>query len=133
MQGALAAAMRSEETKMKRTKRMMAWTLVLAGLTMGREANATSQEWVEPGWPDQVADAVLVRPLAMVGALASTGLFLGTLPLSFPMGIGDECAHVLMEGPWRFASGRVLGDLRRYNDGRNWLGEAPPDDPRASY
>ncbi len=118
---------------MTRTKRMMTWTLVLAGLVLARDARATSHEWVEPAWTEQVADAVLVRPLALVGALASTGVFLGTLPLSFPMGIGDECAHVLMEGPWRFASGRVLGDLRRYNDGRNWLGEAPPDDFRATY
>ena len=118
---------------MTRTKRMMVCTLVLAGLGLARDAQATSHEWVEPAWTGQVADAVLVRPLALVGALASTGVFLGTLPLSFPMGIGDECAHVLMEGPWRFASGRVLGSLRRYNDGRNWLGEAPPDDYRVTY
>ena len=118
---------------MRRMNRMLAVTLVLACCAVARDAKATSHEWVEPGWAEQLADAVLVRPLAMVGALASTGVFLGTLPLTFPMGIGDECAHVLMEGPWRFASGRVLGDVRRYNDGRNWLGEAPPEDYRTTY
>jgi hypothetical protein len=118
---------------MQRIRRTMAWTLVLAGFAWAGEARATSHEAVEPGWPDQLADAVLVRPLALVGALASTGVFLGTLPLTFPMGIGDECAHVLMEGPWRFTAGRVLGDVRRYNDGRNFFGEAPPDDYGVSY
>lgn len=111
---------------MKRTKRMILGLLVPSVFALAGEARATSHEWVEPGWSDQLADAVLVRPLALLGALASTGVFVATLPLTFPMGIGDECAHVLMEAPWRFSSGRVLGDLRRYNDGRNWLGEAPP-------
>ena len=118
---------------MTRTKRMMTWILVLAGLTLAGGAQASSHDWVEPDWPSQLGDAVLVRPLALVGAVATSAVFVGTLPLSFPMGIGDECAHVLMEGPWRFASGRVLGSLRHYNDGRNWLGEAPPDDYRVTY
>jgi hypothetical protein len=116
----------------KRTKWLLATTLALACCGLAGGARASTHDWVEPGWAEQVADAVLVRPLALVGALASTGVFLGTLPLTFPMGIGDDCAHALVAGPWRFASGRVLGDLRRYNDGRNWLGEAPPDDHRAS-
>jgi hypothetical protein len=118
---------------MKRTKRMMSCLLVLSVFALARETRATTHEWVEPAWSEQLADAVLVRPLAMLGALASTGVFVATLPLTFPMGIGDDCAHVLMEAPWRFTAGRVLGDLRRYNDGRNLLGEAPPEGRGVGY
>ena len=118
---------------MQRTKRVTTWILVLVGLTLAGGAQASSHDGVEPDWQSQLGDAVLVRPLALVGAIATTAVFVGTLPLSFPMGIGDECANVLMEGPWRFASGRVLGDLRRYNDGRNWLGEAAPGESGATY
>ena len=57
----------------------------------------------------QLADAVLVR-IPMVGvSLASTGLYLGTSPLTFLMDVDQQTANALYRAPWKFTAGRELG------------------------
>ena len=67
----------------------------------------------------KVLDIFLVRPLSMVGAFASTGLFLGTLPVTFFTGISEDSVNLLVLAPWRFTSARPIGVYDRYKDGRD--------------
>jgi len=76
----------------------------------------------------QVLDVALVRPLAMVGAWVSSGVFFATLPLTFFTGVGTQSARYLVVTPWRFTLGRPVGDFDRYIDGRSLTDRAirPP-------
>jgi hypothetical protein len=38
--------------------------------------------------------------------------------MAFVIGIGEQSARVLIEGPWRFTAARYWGDFKRYKDGK---------------
>jgi len=65
----------------------------------------------------KILDAMLVRPLAFVGSIASTAVGLPAALITFPMGLADEVVTYTMVAPWRFTSTRYLGDFRYYEDG----------------
>ena len=67
-------------------------------------------------------DVVLVRPFTMIGSVLGTGVFLATLPLTFPIGVANGAAEFAMVAPWRFTAARYTGEFNRYKDGRNVLG-----------
>lgn len=70
----------------------------------------------------KVLDVLLVRPLCVPLAVASTvvgGVF--TL-LTWPMGVADEVVTYTVIAPWRFTNTRYIGDFRYYEDGGTILG-----------
>lgn len=99
--------------------------LILAVLVCGL---AASPSLAEPSGGEKALDVLLVRPASLVGAVISTGLFIGTLPLTAPTGISHDAAYLMVAAPWRFTGGRHIGEWNRYVDGRDirgWALETP--------
>ena len=71
-----------------------------------------------------VALDLLVRPACVFIAVGSTAFFIGTMPLTVPMGVSHDAAYLLMAAPWRFTAGRPIGDFKHYIDGRDVRGFA---------
>lgn len=77
---------------------------------------------IEPERPStnvglKILDAMLVRPICLVGSIASTAVGLAGAMLTFPMGMADEVVTYTIIAPWRFTNSRYLGDFRYYEDG----------------
>jgi hypothetical protein len=72
-----------------------------------------------------VVDALVVRPLGVIGSTVSTAVSLATMPYAWLIGAGDESAVYLIHAPWRFTAGRVWGRFDAYEDGGDILGPRP--------
>lgn len=96
--------------------------LALAVLLLSVTAAPVHAEASRPDVGMTIIDVGLVRPLCVVGSLVSTAVGLGTLPITFPMGVADEASVLLIHAPWRFTAARVPGDFGRYEDGGDILG-----------
>lgn len=91
---------------------------LVALFALPAQAHAT-----EPGNVGMILlDALVVRPLCVVGSTASTAVSIGTMPATWLIGAGDESAVYLIHAPWRFTSGRVWGRFGDYEDGGDILG-----------
>jgi len=66
----------------------------------------------------KIFDIIVVRPISASVACATTAFCVGTMPLAFVTGIGEQSARILIEAPWRFTGGRYLGDFYHYKDGK---------------
>jgi hypothetical protein len=64
----------------------------------------------------KILDLIIVRPLSIPVSVASTGLYLATIPITFPAGVSEHAARALVEAPWRFTNARCLGEFNRYKD-----------------
>jgi hypothetical protein len=64
-----------------------------------------------------ILDIAIVRPVSAVVATGLTGVCIGSMPLAFVAGVGEESARILVEAPWRFTGARYLGDFHNYKDG----------------
>lgn len=62
-----------------------------------------------PSLAAKFADALFVRIPGVAISLASTGVYLGTSPLTFLMDVDQPAADTLVSTPWWFTSGRELG------------------------
>jgi hypothetical protein len=80
-------------------------------------ALADNLEREHPSGTVKVVDFVMIRPLSIVVSTACTAVFLGSLPLTFPAGVSEPAARILVESPWKFTGARYLGEFRRYKDG----------------
>jgi len=70
-----------------------------------------------PSMGSKFADLLLVRPLCLLGSVASTGLCVAvSVPVTL-MGAGTEVGEALFVTPWRFTCDRELGDFDHYKDG----------------
>ena len=100
------------------------FTLALAALFLASSVGLSAAHGTESraDFGLKLVDATLVRPATMLGATASTALYLGTLPLTFFTGVGTEASDVLVVAPWRFTAGRYLGDFDSYKDSRTVTG-----------
>ncbi len=65
----------------------------------------------------KILDIIVVRPISASVSCVSTAFCVGTMPLAYVTGIGEQSARVLIEAPWRFTAGRHLGDFQHYKDG----------------
>ena len=65
----------------------------------------------------KVLDLLLVRPLCIIGSSISTAFFLATAPITFPSGVSEPAARILVDAPWRYTGMRYLGDFHHYKDG----------------
>jgi hypothetical protein len=87
--------------------------LVLALLGVPVPASA------EPGLGAKVADAVLLRPLAIVGASVSTVAFFVAVVPAWIVGVDDrDLAHHMVKRPWHYVHSRDLGDFENSSDPR---------------
>ena len=72
-------------------------------------------------------DFVFVRPPSFVLSIASTGLFVGTLPITFPIGASSHLGTYMIKVPWRFTAARYFGNFYEYRDHRTIRGTKIPD------
>jgi hypothetical protein len=77
-----------------------------------------------PAFGLRFVDVVFVRPVMMVGSLASTALAIGLSPLTWMTGVGDESVEYMVVAPWRFTAHRYPGEFAYYKDGRSATGRA---------
>lgn len=107
-------------------KRLFALSLALFSLVLAPlPAAAAGPARTSVGM--KVLDVALVRPLSAVGSVASTALFLGTLPVTFLTGISDPSAYLFVIAPWRFTSSRYVGEFEAYRDGGDIFGVGSSD------
>ena len=96
--------------------------LVLALLVCGLAASpAFADSHSKPSGGDIALD-LLIRPVSLLCATASTALFIATMPLTVPTGVSHDAAYLLLAAPWRFTAGRYIGEWDRYTDGRDIRG-----------
>jgi hypothetical protein len=75
-----------------------------------------------PAFGTKVVDVVLIRPVTMVGSIASTALAVGLSPITWMTGVGDESVEYMVVAPWRFTAHRYPGKFSSYKDGRSATG-----------
>ncbi|MGZ6249067.1 MAG: hypothetical protein ACXWMC_05585 [Syntrophales bacterium] len=80
-------------------------------------AFADGIEREQPTMGMKIFDLLLVRPLSIVGSALSTGFYLVTVPITYPSGVSEQAARLLVEAPWRYTGMRYLGDFHHYKDG----------------
>ncbi len=78
---------------------------------------AEDMEREEPTAGMKALDLFVVRPLSIVGSTASTAFYIVTVPITFPSGLSERAARILVEAPWRYTGMRYLGDFKHYKDG----------------
>ena len=66
----------------------------------------------------KILDLGLVRPISFVVSVASTAIFIGTVPLTYSMGVGYSLGTHMVAVPWRFTTSRYYGNFSEYRDGR---------------
>jgi hypothetical protein len=70
----------------------------------------------------KILDFVLVRPTSFVISLVSTAVFIGTVPLTYPLGFSYDLGNYMVQAPWRYTSSRYYGNFSEYRDDRTVLG-----------
>ena len=70
----------------------------------------------------KILDLVLVRPTSFVISLVSTGVFIGSLPLTFPIGVSYDLGTYMVTVPWRYTAARHYGNFSDYRDNRSIRG-----------
>ena len=80
-------------------------------------AFADGMEREQPTAGMKVLDLLVVRPLSIVGSTLTTAFYLVTVPITFPSGVSEPAARILVEAPWRYTGMRYLGDFKHYKDG----------------
>lgn len=100
---------------MKVTKILMIALCMLIPFSSSAFADGT--EWEQPTVGMKVLDLLVVRPLSIVVSTTSTAFYIVTVPITFPSGISEPAARILVEAPWRYTGMRYIGDFKHYKDG----------------
>lgn len=80
-------------------------------------AFADGPEREQPTTGMKLLDLLLVRPVSIIGSALATAFYLATVPITFPSGVSEPAARILVEAPWRYTGMRYLGDFHHYKDG----------------
>ncbi len=56
-----------------------------------------------------VPEILVIRPLTGIVALVPTSAFLATLPVTYPLGVSQKAATMLVEKPWEYVGNRPFG------------------------
>jgi hypothetical protein len=72
----------------------------------------------EPDVGVKILDLLIVRPISLAVSGVAGGIFLVTLPVTFPIGVSEASARIFVEAPIRFTAARPLGVFDRYKDGK---------------
>lgn len=99
---------------MKTMNRAAATAMIALGLTLtAAQSQAASGDYYNaqtgPRWEDQVMDAVVARPLGIVGTGIGAVVWTASLPFSLLGGNAGEAADKLVGGPARETFVRCLG------------------------
>jgi hypothetical protein len=110
-------------------KEILMRILICAVLTMSMllVAPAAMAEPADAPVGLKILDFVLVRPTSFVISAASTAVFIGTVPLTFPMGVSQDLGTYMVVVPWRYTSSRHYGNFSEYRDDRNIQGRLIAD------
>jgi hypothetical protein len=103
---------------------LVAVTLLAAPAAMAERDDGPQPGDLAPGWLMAI-DFVFVRPLSFVLSIASTGVFIATSPITYPIGAATGprgLMPVLVMAPWRFTTSRYYGDFVEYRDHRTITG-----------
>ncbi len=103
--------------------------LICAVLTMSMllAAPAAMAEQGDAPVGMKILDFVLVRPTSFVISIVSTAVFIGTVPLTFPMGVSYDLGNYMVIVPWRYTSSREYGNFSEYRDHRTIRGRLIAD------
>ena len=103
--------------------------LICAVLTMAMllAAPAAMAEPADAPVGMKILDFVLVRPTSFVVSVVSTAVFIGTVPLTYPMGVGYDLGTYMVAIPWRYTSSRYYGNFSEYRDNRTVRGRLIAD------
>ncbi|MEW6132174.1 MAG: hypothetical protein AB1591_03275 [Pseudomonadota bacterium] len=71
---------------------------------------------------DMAVDAVVMRPLGLVGTVLGTVVTVVTLPFTLPSGSADEAAQYLIVEPAEYTFNRPLGDFNHCGEDRHPCG-----------
>ncbi len=80
-------------------------------------AYADGVEREQPTTGMKVLDLLVVRPLSIIGSTLATAFYVVTVPITYPSGVSEPAARMLVEAPWRYTGMRYLGDFKHYKDG----------------
>ncbi len=71
---------------------------------------------------DMVVDAVVMRPLGLVGTILGAVVTVVTLPFTLPSGSADEAAQHMIVEPAEYTFNRPLGDFNHCGEDRHPCG-----------
>jgi len=91
--------------------------ILCVSIPFSSSAFADDMEREQPTTGMKVLDLLVVRPLSIVVSTASTAFYFVTVPITFPSGLSEPAARILVEAPWRYTGMRYLGDFKHYKDG----------------
>ena len=100
------------------TKRLISILAFLAILTLFCSSAFAEGLRETPPVGMKILDLLVVRPISAGVACLSTAFCVGTMPLAYIIGVGEQSARVLIEAPWRYTGGRYWGDFHHYKDGK---------------
>ena len=103
---------------------MTAITLLAAPAAMAERDDGPESGDLAPGWLMAI-DFVFVRPPSFLISIASTAVFVATLPITYPIGAATgpkQLGTYLVAAPWRFTTSRYYGNFTEYRDHRTILG-----------
>jgi hypothetical protein len=88
--------------------------LSIPSISIAQQGNQPDQS---PSVGAKFADLLLLRPLFLVGSVASTGLCIAVSVPATLMGAGEPVGQALFVAPWRYTADRELGEFCNYKDG----------------
>lgn len=91
--------------------------ILCVSILFSSSVHANDMEREQPTAGMKVLDLLLVRPLSIVGSTVSTAFYIVTVPVTYPSGVSEAAARILVEAPWRYTGMRYLGDFKHYKDG----------------
>jgi hypothetical protein len=71
---------------------------------------------------DMLVDAVIVRPLGLIGMVLGTAITVVTLPFTLPSGSAGEAAQAMIVEPAEYTFDRPLGDFHHCGADRHPCG-----------
>ena len=108
---------------------LTAVTLLAAPVAMAERDDGPGLGSQAPGWLMAI-DFVFVRPPSFVLSVASTAVFIASLPITYPIGAATgprSLGTYIVNAPWRFTTSRYYGDFSEYRDHRTITGRKISD------
>ncbi len=101
---------------------MAIWKILVIALCVAipfsfSTAYADGVEREQPTTGMKILDLLAVRPFCIIGSTLSTAFYVVTVPITYPSGVSQPAARMLVEAPWRYTGMRYLGDFKHYKDG----------------
>jgi hypothetical protein len=73
---------------------------------------------------DMLVDAVVMRPLGLVGTALGVVITVVTLPFTLPSGSAGDAAHAMIVAPAEYTFNRPLGDFHHCGEDRHPCGSS---------